>query len=66
METQHTPAYARPADAARHFGVCKTTLWRWAKRPDFPKPARLGPKITLFEIAAVERWLKTQGGTGHD
>jgi predicted DNA-binding transcriptional regulator AlpA len=61
MKDQLTPAYARPAEAARYFSVNKSTLWRWSKREDFPKPSRIGRKITLFEIAAVERWLKAHG-----
>lgn len=59
METL-TPAYARPAETARHFGVGKTTLWRWSKRSDFPQPTKIGPKITLFDIAAVNAWIKAQ------
>lgn len=52
--------YLRPAEAAKRFGVCKTTLWRWAKRPDFPKPSKVSSKLTLFNSAAVARWLEDQ------
>ena len=55
-----TPAYARPAQAAKHFGVGKTTLWRWTKRSDFPQPTKIGPKITLFDVQAVDQWIKDQ------
>lgn len=55
-----TNQYARPAEAAKHFGICKTTLWRWAKRPDFPKPSKVGAKITLFNVTAVANWLENQ------
>ena len=59
MEKQSNQGYARPTEAAKHFGVCKTTLWRWSKRPDFPQPSKIGRKITLFNIAEVDKWIKS-------
>lgn len=39
----------RPKQAADFLGIGVSTLWRWAKeRDDFPKPARLGPRTTVF------------------
>ncbi len=59
--TEKMPVYARPARAARHFEIGKATLWQWVKtRHDFPKPLKAGPRVTLFDIAAIERYLHSQ------
>ena len=32
-------------------GISNTTLWRWVReRPDFPRPTRLGPRTTVFQL----------------
>jgi len=50
------PFLKTPA-AARHFGVCRSTFRGWADKPGFPPPKRVGPKIVLFDVEAVARWL---------
>jgi predicted DNA-binding transcriptional regulator AlpA len=54
------PVYARAKHAAEHFKVSKSTLWAWVKRPGFPKPKRASPKVTLFDVAAIERFIEAQ------
>lgn len=46
--------YGRYKDICEALGVSRTTLWRWAKEPDFPKPIKRGNTI-LFDIDAVEK-----------
>ena len=50
--------YGRYKDICEALGVSRTSLWRWAKEPDFPKPIKRGNTI-LFDIDAVEKWLNT-------
>jgi predicted DNA-binding transcriptional regulator AlpA len=59
------PQYARPAEAAQHLRIGKSTLWQWCgsgpgARPGFPKPIKAGPKVSLFNITAIEAYLKAQ------
>jgi predicted DNA-binding transcriptional regulator AlpA len=58
--TDQKPQYARAKHAAEHFKVSKSTLWAWVKRPGFPKPKRASPKVTLFDLAAIERFIEAQ------
>jgi predicted DNA-binding transcriptional regulator AlpA len=58
--TVQKPEYARARQAAEHFKVSKSTLWAWVKRPGFPKPKRASPKVTLFDLAAIERFIEAQ------
>lgn len=53
--------YARAAQVAAHFNIGKSTLWLWVKiMPDFPQPMRVGRRVTLFDINAIEIWMKAQ------
>jgi len=56
---------ARAEKTAKHFDIATSTLWHWAaNRPDFPKPMRIGRRVTLFDLDAVEAYLvaaSTQG-----
>lgn len=61
--TAQKPHYARAKHAAAHFKVSKSTLWAWVKRPGFPKPKRASPKVTLFDLAAIERFIEAQQAT---
>jgi predicted DNA-binding transcriptional regulator AlpA len=59
-DTAQKPQYARARYAAEHFKVSKSTLWAWVKRPGFPKPKRASARVTLFDVAAIERFIEAQ------
>ena len=41
--------------------IANTTLWRWAReRPDFPKPTKLSPKVTVFKLDELIAWRDKQ------
>jgi predicted DNA-binding transcriptional regulator AlpA len=55
--------YARAKKAAAHFQISVSSLWSWAKnRHNFPKPMKAGLRTTLFDINAIDAFLKTEGG----
>lgn len=57
------PQYARAKKAAAHFQISLSTLWGWAKnRNNFPKPLKAGRRTTLFDINAIDAYLKSNGG----
>ena len=39
------------------------TLWRRVKEGSFPRPAKLGGRITAWRVGDVRNWLKQQGVT---
>ncbi|MDN7592255.1 helix-turn-helix transcriptional regulator [Burkholderia seminalis] len=50
----------RPAKAAEKLGIGLSTLWLRAKNePDFPKPFKIGPRITLFLEQELDAYLAT-------
>jgi len=53
--------YARAKPAAAYFGISTSSLWYWAKhRIGFPKPMRAGLRTTLFDINAIDQFLKSE------
>ncbi len=57
------PNYARAKKAAAHFQISVSSLWSWAKnRHNFPKPLKAGRRTTLFDIGAIDDFLKSEGG----
>jgi predicted DNA-binding transcriptional regulator AlpA len=56
------PNYARAKQTAAHFKISRSTLWNWAKnRDNFPKPFSAGPRVTLFDIGAIDLYLRSEG-----
>lgn len=39
------------------FGISETTLRRWMKEEDFPKPRQLGPRMVGWRADQVGKWL---------
>lgn len=34
------------------------TIWRWVAAGKFPKPFKLGPNTTVFDLDQVDAWLE--------
>ena len=59
--TDQKPQYARAKAACAHFQIARSTLWQWTKsRLGFPQPLKAGEKVTLFDINAIDAFLKAQ------
>ncbi len=59
------PRYARAKGACIHFQIARSTLWLWVKaRPGFPKPLKAGLKVTLFDLHAIEAFLRSDAAVG--
>ena len=59
--TDQKPQYARAKIACAHFQIARSTLWQCTKNrkhEGFPQPMRAGPKVTLFDINAIDAFLK--------
>lgn len=67
MKSQTTPQFVSDRDLALRYGVCVSTIWRWAQKGRIPQPLRLGPNTTRWNIADVDAALavgdaETDGG----
>lgn len=50
--------YMRAAGVCKTYQIAKSTLWNWvATREDFPRPIKAGPRVTLFDVQALERFI---------
>lgn len=57
--------FARAKGACQHFQIARSTLWLWVKtRPGFPKPLKASEKVTLFDLRAIEEFLRTHADSG--
>jgi predicted DNA-binding transcriptional regulator AlpA len=57
--TAQKPQYARAKTTCAHFGISRSTLWLWCKtRPGFPNPLKAGRRVTLFDINAIDAFIK--------
>lgn len=55
----HEPRYGRPRDVCKYFKISRSTLYLWLKtRQGFPQPIKASEKVTLFDIVAIEAFLK--------
>lgn len=53
--------FARAKATCEHFQIARSTLWLWVKnRPGFPKPLKAGEKVTLFDLPAIEEFLRAE------
>ncbi|CAK8738076.1 hypothetical protein SODG_001771 [Sodalis praecaptivus] len=55
-----TTGNARIKSVAQFLAVSEVTVWRYTKRPDFPKPIKLSDRATVFDAAAVRQWYETR------
>lgn len=64
LSTQgNQPNYARAKKAAAHFQISVSTLWGWAKnRTGFPPTLKASKRVTLFDIGAIDAFLKSEEG----
>jgi predicted DNA-binding transcriptional regulator AlpA len=39
------------------------TIWRWVKEGNFPRPIKLGPKTTVWNLDEIEVFLAQRAGS---
>lgn len=44
--------------------VSPATVWRWVRLDQFPKPFKVGPRITAWDLADVEAFLASRAKEG--
>jgi prophage regulatory protein len=45
-------------ELTEHLNVSKSTLYRWRRTSDFPKPVAIGPRSIFFFVEEIEAWLE--------
>lgn len=58
------PALLQTEPLCFHLGgINSSTLWRWIRERDFPKPIEVGTKVRMWKAVEVEQWLSSQSST---
>ncbi|WP_422444100.1 helix-turn-helix transcriptional regulator [Endozoicomonas sp. ALB091] len=39
------------------YGICRTSIWKMRRHPDFPKPVELPMRRVLFRRSEIERYM---------
>jgi transcriptional regulator, alpA family len=50
-----------PKETAQYLGISISTLWRFMKRNDFPKPKRLTERTIRFLKSELDVYLQDKG-----
>lgn len=43
-------------------GLSRTTIYRWGTEGRFPKPTSLSPRVSIWSVAELRRWLADPQG----
>ena len=54
--------FVRVPQVLQMFPIGKTKLWEMVKDGTFPKPSKLGPKTTVWDIAELRAFKEFLGG----
>ena len=54
------PKSLRPRQVAELLGIGLSTVWVWAKRPDFPRSRKIGPQVTVWDRDELVAWRDAQ------
>ena len=54
------PSILRVQEVSRRVGLSRTTLWRLAKRGEFPQARKLTAKTIGWLESDVEEWIETR------
>ena len=50
----------RAAGVAKSLAVAESTIWRWVADGKFPKPIKLGERVTVWDLDEVDAFIAKQ------
>ena len=50
----------RAGALAKTLDVAESTIWRWTHEGKFPKPIKLGERVTVWDLDEVEAFIAKQ------
>ncbi|WP_397474219.1 helix-turn-helix transcriptional regulator [Pusillimonas sp.] len=54
--------YVRLPVVASICGVGKSTVWKWAASGRFPRPTKLSPRVSAWNVTVLRAWLADPNG----
>ncbi len=52
--------YLTDNQVAQRYGVRRASVWRWVQNHGFPKPVKLSPGCSRWNLSTLEKWEKTR------
>lgn len=52
----HATPFLRDTEVATRYNISRSTIWRWVKADQFPKPIKFGASSTRWLITDLEAW----------
>lgn len=52
--------YLRVKDVLRYIPVSRSTWWSGVKSGRFPKPVKLGPRITAWRVECIRSYIQNE------
>lgn len=59
-----SPQWGRADACGKMMGAGRSTFWRYAKQDGFPKPVKLSPRCTVWNLDEINDWMKNQNREG--
>ena len=59
-ESKRVTTWVRLPQLASHFGVSRSTVYKWTMAGTIPCRRKPGGRLIFFDLAEVDRWLKNQ------
>ena len=55
--------YLTVKQVAARYNTTPNTIWRWARKSNFPNAVKLSSQCSRWRLADLEAWEATHGGT---
>ena len=56
IQLASTQLYLSDKQLAARYGVHRTSVWRWLRENNLPKPVKLSPGCTKWLLNDIEAW----------
>lgn len=53
---KNTTPFLKDIEVAVRYNISRSTVWRWVKADQFPKPIKFGAASTRWRITDLEVW----------
>ena len=53
--------FLRQTQVLQFVPISKSTLWRRVEAKTFPLPVKLSPRVTVWRVEDIRRWITEQG-----
>jgi len=52
--------FLRISDLTKQVGLCRSSIYNFIRKSDFPRPVRIGSRSSRWRLSEVEKWQSRQ------